>query len=248
MQYFVTRLKQKRYKIKLSKCLIFLGIAAVFCVVIFLGFYLNSKQNKPLKEHSFYYVCAAKQKGVKSLEEMQESIKETGGAGLIYKKEKYNYIILNVYLDEESANNILEKNKEKYPRGEIFELKTNKLSSATKQQIKSNETIYKFIKVFNKNIEEIYLILMKYFSGEISENSICTKIMSIKFEIEDLSDQIESIEGNRIQTVTKNYLNLEIMYFESFLKNFLDSTKKRSILCEFLVNLTILKVEMFNNL
>ena len=248
MQVYVTHKVLKKKQFNFVRFAIFSAIAIVFALVIFLGFYLNSKHNQVFKQQTFYFVCAAKTKGTKELENMQDDVKTLGGAGKIYKTDNYNYLILNVYLDEEAAKEVLEKNREVYPNGVIFELKTNKIKDSIKRKVKNEETAYKFVKKFNSNIEEISELMFKYLSGSISENSLCSKILTIKFNLDDLSDEMKKIDNSEIGEVVKNYLNLELMYFSSFFNDFFDSDKKSSVVCDFMVCLSLLKIDFFNNL
>jgi hypothetical protein len=89
---------------------------------------------------------------------------------------------------------------------------------------------------------------MKFLSGEITENDLCSRFLSLKFGIDDLIGEIKLTEDNVYKSLTLNYVSLEEMYFSSFFNNFFESDKKSSILCEFVVGLMLLKIDFFNNL
>lgn len=249
MQYCVPRVKSKN-KYKFFKIFILFVLVVLLIFVVFMGFYLSSKRNRIFKEKTYYFVCAQKSKGIKELENMQDGVKNLGGAGKIYKKDNYNYLMIYVYDDGEFANSVVLQNKEVYANGIVLELKTNKINSKTKKLISSNDTYYKYVKKLNNDVENILKLSLNYLSGNINENSMCSKILTIKFELDDLNDLFknEKFDEEKICNHIKNYINLEILYFASFFDDFIGSEKKSSILCEFAINLTLLYIDFFNNL
>ena len=247
MQYCVPRKKYQKGK-KIGFVLIIILFIAVVLFISFFGFYLNSKENQVFKEKTYYYVCAMKTKGTKELENIKDDVKKVGGAGKIYKKENYNYLILNVYNDESLAKDVFEKNKINYPNAVTFELKRKSISKKVKKQIKGDEFLFRYIKNHNKYMENVFALSLKYLSGALSENKFCSEILNLKFKLDEINDEMLKLESNKLNDLVKNQVNLELYYYSAFFDNFFKNDKKDSIVCEFVVNLTILSVEFFNNL
>ena len=248
MQDYVPLKKNK----KKSEMLIFSAFIIIFIILIILifivSFLTNSKSKKEFLETSIYFVCASKSKNKKELENMQDNVKSFGGAGKIYQKDEVYYLIINSYFDKEMADSVVLKNKELYPDIQILELKTKKISRKIRNILKKEELNFKFLKTLNKNLIEIFELQMKFLSGEITENDLCSRLLSLKFGIDDLIGEIKSTEDCVYKSLTLNYVSLEEMYFSSFFNNFFESDKKSSILCDFVVGLMLLKIDFFNNL
>lgn len=241
----------KRAKNK-REILIFSAIILIFiiliCVIIFVSIWLNKKSKKEFLETSIFFVCANVSKNKKELENMQDNVKDFGGAGKIYQKNEFYYLIINSYYDKESAELVVENNKVVYENIQVLELKTKTVSNKTRKKFKNQEINLKFLKKLNKNLSEIFNLEMRFLSGEITDNDLCSKLLTLKFDNDDLIEEIKSAEDNDYGDLVLNYANLEEMYFSSFFNNFFESDKKSSVICEFVVSLALLKVDFFNNL
>ena len=220
----------------------------MICVIIFVSIWLNKKSKKEFLETSIFFVCANVSKNKKELENMQDNVKDFGGDGKIYQKNEFYYLIINSYYDKESAELIVENNKVVYENIQVLELKTKTVSNKTRKKFKNQEINLKFLKKLNKNLSEIFNLEMRFLSGEITDNDLCSKLLTLKFDNDDLIEEIKSVEDNDYGDLVFNYANLEEMYFSSFFNNFFESDKKSSVICEFVVSLALLKVDFFNNL
>lgn len=249
MQYFVTcKTKKSRQKSKAFFCVLII-ILVLFLVFIFgIALFFKSKQNKEFLEQRFYFVCATKSKNVKELENMQDEIKNLGGAGKIYNRDNINYLIINVYLEEESAKSVLKQNIEKFPSAEILELKTKIISRKRMQKLKNVEEAYMFLKEFNFLIKNSSQLMIDYLNSDVSENDLCSELLTVKFDFDDINVKISKIFESETKSLVQNYTNLTLMYFSNFFNSFFGSDKKYSIVCEFVVNLALLKIDFFNNL
>ena len=240
------RVKDRREMLIFS-AIIFIFIILI-CVIIFVSIWLNKKSKKEFLETSMFFVCANVSKNKKELENMQDNVKDFGGAGKIYQKDEFYYLIINSYFDKESAELVVNNNKKVYENIQILELKTKTISNKTRKKFKRQEINYKFLKKMNKNLSETFDLQMKFLSGEVTDNDLCSKLLTLKFDNDDLIDEIKAVEDNDYGDLVLNYANLEAMYFASFFNNFFESDKKSSVICEFVVSLALLKVDFFNNL
>ncbi len=248
MQEMVTL--KGRKKRRQNVCLIALisVFVVIFIFIIFFGLFLEAKQIKVFKEQSFYLVCANNSRNLKDLENIQDEIKKFGGAGKIYKKELNYFLIINMYLEKEQAENVLINNKQSYENASILEIKTKKVSKKSIKKIRNNQFNFKFIKVLSNSIQEISKLSLKYINSEISENELCSKLLAYKFELETLNDELKKLEPSEVNDLVQNYSQLLIMYFDSYFNNFFGSDKKVSVLIDFVVSIGLLKVDFFNNL
>ena len=249
MQYLVPPIKKRKQNKKgLLFKIIIIFLVLLFVLILLFGLFVRNKQNKEFEEQRFYFVCANKSRNLKEIEEMQENIQKLGGAGKVYFYNANYYLVINVYYDEESAKQVVEQNKEIYPNSLILEQKTKLLSKSVKQAIKNNTEIYEFLKYFNKLIYENYNLMFDYLNGNITENELCSKLLTLKFDFDDVNDRLSKSSSSSLKENVINYSNLLSLYYSSFFNSFFDSTKKGSIVCDFAVNLALLKIDFFNNL
>lgn len=212
------------------------------CVVV------RNKYKNEFLETSIHFVFAEKSKNIKELENIQDQVKEFGGAGKIYHKDGVYYLILNAYFDKESADLVVDNNKNIYMNAGVLELKTKKIESRTIKKIKATEFNVRFLKKLNSDLSKVIELQMKYFSGVVSENDLCSNLLTLKFEVDDLIYDIKSGDHANFKELVLNYSSLLEMYYSAFFNNFFDSDKKSSILCDFVVGLALLKIDFFNNL
>ena len=246
MQDLVTgKIYQKNRLLKLVMIII---VILIIVIVVVLGFYFKSKSYSEFAETKYYFLVAKKSKNSKEITNMQDSVKSAGGAGIIYQKNNYDYLIITVYNDESAANEVLKLNKEKFNAAEILEIKTKRLKKSKKNQIKSCFVLDSMVKNLNKTIDSVMNYMMQYLKQGLTDNKLCSNVLVLRFEFDELLKRIDEIDDEKLKSFTYSYLNLAIMYFSNFINNFFGSTKKQSVLCDFVVNLVFLKIEIFNNL
>ena len=232
MQYSVTLAKRRKSKNNLFLKVVIVALLMIISVIMGISLYLNSKQNIEFDEKSFYLVSAAKSKNLKEIEDMKESAQKLGGAGKVYLKDGVYYLILNAYLDLDIANEIIDKNREIYK----------------KRIIKNHDLFMEYLKNYKKYINEVSILMLDYLAGNIAENKLASKMLSIKFDFDDFNLKIAKFEDSEINNLLKNNINLAINYFSVFFNSFFAGDKNNSVICEFFVNFVLLRVEFFNNL
>ena len=247
IQYYVPRTnKKKRRRVRIN-VLIILGLLLIFSGIVIVGVYLNSKHNKIFNGSTFYYVCGFKSKSYKEIESRQEDVKKLGGAGKIYQKDKFYYMVLSVYIDKESASEVGEINKKIYPDAEILEIKAEKPSKQKQREIKNNEVFFKFYKLLRGNVVAVLNLSMKRLAGNVSENGFCSELLKQKFEFEEIVSEIDNLINEKNGNLITN-VNLVILYYNSFFNSYFDSDKKSSVICDFALSLVQVYVEFVNNL
>lgn len=247
-QYFVTHGNIKKKKNIALKIGVFVLVVLIFSGVVALGFYSNFKHKKNFKQSTFYFVCATKSKKYKNIEAKQEDVKKLGGAGKIYQKDKFYYLVLSVYDDFESANQVADLNKEIYPEIEVLEIKTEKIATKEQFNVKNNEKLYQFFKLSRSSVFDMIGLVVDRLSGDLSENKFCSCVLKSKFEFEDCKQNVEKIEDAELKNLLNSNISLMIMYHDAFLNSYFDSDKKNSVVCDFVVSLVLVYIDFINNL
>ena len=130
----------------------------------------------------------------------------------------------------------------------LFELKKKTITKKVKRQIKSDGFVFSYIKKHNDFKKQVMSLSLNYLSGKISENKLCMEILDLKFKLDEINDEVSKLVGSEVYKIIKNQVNLEMYYYSAFFDDFFKSDKKDSVLCDFVVNLSILGIDFFNNL
>lgn len=250
MQESVSLIRYKN-KPKLNlKIIVAICLGVMFGGVIILSFYIKNRQIDVFKQQSFYYVYAYKSKKAKTLEKYQDLLKETGGAGKICRFEDNYYLIINVYLSEEFAQSVVSKNLDQYIDCGVIEVKSKSFSKISKNKLKRDEVLVSMIKNLNNDIFKLESFMIEYLNEKVSDNHLCSQILKMQFDLDYLKNSSISADedGRTDLSIIASYLDLELVYYSNFINDFLYSSKKSSVLCEFFVDLTLLKLDFFNNL
>lgn len=247
MQDYVPLKKiRKSFKMRIISAVIVILFFLIFIVI--LAFVLHFKRDKMLKQSTFYFVYVEKSQNSNNLEILSEKVKDLGGAGKIFQYEKYYYLILSVYTDEESAEDIVRKNKKLYENIEILKLSLKNVSNKTAKIIKKLQASVSYIKNLNSAVDEIYKLNLEYLSGKLSDNDLCVAVLKLKFDLEEVILNLKAEKMEEYSALCYEYANLEKMYFDLFFDKVFDSDIKNSVLCEFMVQMALLKIDFFNNL
>ena len=247
MQGYVPQVYLKR-KPKLNiKLIVALVLVIFLCGTVLIISLGKNKSYDVFERTTFYYVSAKSSKKNKDLEHLSSSVKSLGGAGITIKHKENYYMIVNVYLDKSDAEEIAASIKSQFVDSEVVEVKIDSISKQNKSEIKSNSELKRFFKLFNNMIQDIQNTQMMYLSGEITESELCKEIINYKMKLEDSKVMLKEIETS-VSKLVQEYQNMLSIYFEKFFNEFFGCIKKHSILCDFVVNLTIVKTNLFDNL
>lgn len=219
-----------------------------FIILIFLALALYFKRDKVFKQTTFYFVYAEKSRKSNELEVLSEKVKNLGGAGNVIQYENCYYLILSVYSDEKSAENVVKNNKEIYENISFLKLSSKKISYKTAKKIKWSAQCVSYIKNLNLAVNEIYQLELKYLSGKISDNDLCVAVLKLKFDLEDVVLMLKPNKAEKYSALCYEFASLEQMYFNLFFDKVFDSDIKTSVLCEFMVQMALLRLDFFNNL
>lgn len=236
----------RRRKIKLISVISFILIAILIVFLIFL--IPKQKSEKYFKQKSYYFVYVAKQQKANSFSEMQDLLVSLGGAGVIYNNSDNYYLLVNVYFDEDDANEIKNNIEGTFEQADFIEIKTKEISSKKKNLIKENEYVFDLVKFLYDFLEFYEGFSLSYLSGNLTDSKFCAGLIEKRLELEQI---IKNISDNNSSVLDGNAMTcgeLLLIHFNNFFNNFFDSSKKESLVCALGVNMVIERIELFDNL
>lgn len=219
----------------------------VFVVLVLLCLAGFKKVEKCFDKQSFYVVYVEKTKR-KMAPESVDLIKKLGGAGcLMFFKDEY-YLVANVYLKEDDADEIAEGLKVHFADAGVVKLSHSDIDKKKAVHIAKNLSVSKFFEKMYKVVEDFEDLQMKYLMGSVQEGEFLTKMLKEKLEFESIVNNFENENDEKLFEDIKTYAKMTVNYFDIFLDDFFQSTKKESLICLLKFNLIKLKVDMFDNL
>ena len=247
MQYYVPCVKIKKLpKLQIKSvfmaCLFFL---ILLTVSITLG--ASRKTNKCFEKQSYHFVYAQNNKQILDKTE-QDLVKSLGGAGIYYFYKEHHYLIVNVYLSKDDANEIKNGMAENFPNSGTITLEVKDIPKKIQSKIKDNLSYYKFFKYFHELIESFQELNMNYIAGKITQGKLMSSIITMQLDCKTIISEFENPENEELFNNIKTYANMCKIHFENFFDEFYQSTKKQALVCALGVNLALTKIDLFNNL
>lgn len=205
---------------------------------------MSRKKENLYAGQTYYFVYTNKSKNNLSLQSEKETVKNLGGAGVLYFYKKEYYLICNVYFDKEEAEEIKTDLVNDFSNSGILEIQTKTLKN--KKVIKNNDNAKRLLSFAKENLNFLYDIEMNFISGKFSEGKCGAKILANKQDYENL---IELQDQNNV--VIQNlcsYSKLMVLQLNNFLNDFYVKNNKQSLVCEMVVNYALIFIDMWNNL
>ncbi len=229
-------------QIKSAVCLIlfFLIFGTILISII-----VSRKKENLFYGQNLYFVYTSKTKNVSSLENEKDMIKNLGGAGVVFLHKKEYYLICNVYLKKDEAEEIKKNIAENYHNAGILEISAKKIKNI--KHFKQNENSKNMLRFIKNNLIELTQTEIDFISGNISEGKLGAWALSKKQTLEQMiSKNIEASEE-----ITRNmcsYAKLIVFQYDNFLNQFYVKSNKQSLFCEFVVNFSLIFADMWNYL
>lgn len=231
-----------------------LQIKSVFMIIIFFILLLGvlialasaKKTEKCFDKELYYFVYAQKERNTIKQENI-DLIKSLGGAGDVYFKSEKFYLIANVYLIEDDADEIANGLTENFEDSGVLTLTAPDIPDDVKKAIKEEPDALRFFKFLQKTIEKTEILNIDYMSGNVTDGKLLNELLEVKLEFEHFSKQISSINEKLFDDIC-SYINQIANEFTDFFDKFYYSTKKGSLMCSLFVNLVLIKVNLFQNL
>ena len=247
MQETVSKSATKKLFQMPIKSIFTLILIILFLFVILLVLASSRKSEKLFDEETYYFVYVEKKKNTIKKDKI-DLIKSLGGAGDVYLKSGRFYLLANVYLEKEDAEEIAEGFLENFESAGVLSLTAPDIESSVKQKIKDEPNVYAFFRKFYDVLEKTEQLNMKYISGLISDGELMSEFIANKLEFENLSKEISKVASEKLYDDINTYVKQIVNLYNDFFDNFYTSTKKISLTCSLFVNLVLTKINLFQNL
>ncbi len=228
-------------------------IKSALCIILFflifgtilISLIVSRKKENLFYGQNLYFVYTSKTKNVSSLENEKDMVKNLGGAGVVFLHNKEYYLICNVYIKKDEAEEIKKGIAENYHNAGILEITAKKVKNI--KHFKQNEDSKNMLKFIKNNLFELAQTEIDFISGKISEGKLGAWTLSKKQELEQLiSKNIET--SDELARNMCSYAKLIVLQYDNFLNQFYFKSNKQSLFCEFVVNFSLIFADMWNYL
>ena len=213
----------KIYHKKINRRTISHPIIAVILIIILLTLSLCFIKAFPKSNTvDYYFVSADCLQAYSQAEKLSRKVADSGGAGYCLYDKKY-YILVSVYLDEQSANNVKDIISDDYPNAQIYKLSINKYTDYPAITSQSLSTIYKLLKCYtnysmnNISYDQLLIGLIqikdeyyKEYESFIDEHKSNSRLNPIKEHLSNINDSL-----NTLTTVEEHGISQALLYHTS---------------------------------
>lgn len=247
MQDSVTRKVIKRTQKTKLKAVIF---TVLFFFIIFLIsaiLVVSKRSNLCFEARTFYMVYVDKNKNSTLLSNLQNLVKDLGGAAVVFDKNNEYYLTASVYSNKDDAIEIADGLKGSFSSASIIELSCKGVSNKYRNLLKQNQAyfdLFHYIYDFSLNFEQL---CYGYVKGDTSEGKFMSSFLAHKLEVEKLIENCALVQNKELSAVC-DYANLMIVYFEKVFDKFYQSTSKQSVCFEFFVSFVLCYSSLCDNL
>ncbi len=182
------------------------------------------------------------------LDNEKELLKKLGGANVVHFHKNEYYLLVNVYLNKDEAEEVVSNIKPTFANAGVVRISTSVFSKASRNQILSNFKLKNTLKRISSNFDEVLSYEMGYLAGKISESDVISKFVMHRVEFSKLKEQLLASEGI-LETATANYLKIFLLHYDNFFDKFYSQTNNREyLICKLATELIISQIELINNL
>ena len=214
-------------------------IAIILCAIIF-GLSKN-KTRSCFDAKELYFVYTDKNTKQAALEVYVDKIKNLGGAGKIIFHSGQYYLVSSVYFSEEQANEVKGNILPHFPNSGVLKVSLPKVKGSIKKEIKKDEQNLRFFEFFDSVTDKYQGYMISYMSGTLSQSDLSLNILKDKLAVQDMIKSYNKNSG--LSESFYNYLNMMNLYYDNFFDKFFESQKKESLISEFAVSFSELKLE-----
>ncbi len=219
----------------------------VFLAIVFACLVYFRKVEKCYERQCVYAVFVSKNKR-KIDDASVELIKSLGGAAsILFFRQEY-YLIANVYLKEEDADEIATSLKKTFNDAGVVKLEHKTLPRKTVLHISQNLSYARFFEKFYAFMYDFEEMQMNYLLGSLSEGDFLTKLYKFKLDIKETIDNFENPDNEKFFDDISTYASMCVNYLESFYTEFFQSTRKEMLIAKLKFEIYKLKVDLFENL
>ena len=246
MQISVTKNKCKKIGKSGIKSVVSTVLILLFAVVSTAILVSARKKTLIFDEQLFYVVSVGESKKNSGFDAKKELLKNLGGANVVYNSGGNFYLIANVYLDLESANEIKTNMAQYFPDAKIVKIKTKSVSGQSKKAIKNNDEARNLLKFLYSKSKEFQKMELGVLSGEISDSKFLLEMTRIRLELEKLNNCITS-EDETSKTI-RGFGELFLLQMTNFLTGFSVSQSRNNYICNYFVGFFVNYVELYASL
>lgn len=246
MQVSVSLKKKRKFSSSMIKSVVSTILVFLFAIISTAILISHRKKSLVFDSKYFYFISVASASKESLLETKSELAKNLGGANFIYKENNEYHLLVNVYLDFQSAEEIRQSLLGYFPEAMILKIKTEKLTNNKVKKIKKyseNEEVIRFLYELTHNYQELE---MNYLSGEISDGKFIKEFLKNKLELEKLNEKLT--QNDEFSVKCAEFSELILLKMTNFLSEFDIAKSKQNYICNYFVGFYLNYIEMFNSL
>ncbi len=245
--YVPQRFKRKSLQIEIISAFIIILIFLII-VVFILVVAQNKKKNNLFLPLNYYFVYAYKYRKESMLNSKKEEVKKLGGANEIYLHRNEHYLIVNVFLKKQEAENLLKNIKKEFPNAGILRICSNQYLKESKKVIMDNFDIKNALKRTEINNNNIFNSQVKFLSNDRLKSDIVSMVSKCRLESNSIL-KIIGDEDSEIRRIISNHININLLYYEEFFEKYYAQTNNREHLINKLsVRIALNQIKMINNM
>ena len=243
LQIIVSCRKSKKRKYSRIKSVISTILIFLFAIISSTILIVEKRKYKAFDERIFYFVSVGSTKTIKLLDDKKELLKNLGGANVVISYKGLSYLIVNVYLDQESALEIKENLKSHFPEVDILKIRQKRLSMKKIKTIKEINGAERLIKKLFDVSNRYQTLQMKYLTGELSEGMFLSELVDIKINIEKLVEDID--RNSELSQKIVGFCELMTLQLTNFLSGLTIAKHRQNYVCNYFVGFYMNYVELF---
>ena len=166
-----------KLKVKSVVTTIFIFIFAFISVIFLVSM---KKKSLMFDEQYFYFVSAESSKKISVLDGKKEYLKNIGGAAVTHFYKENYYLVANVYLKLEEAEEIKGNISKSFNQAEVVTVKSSKIEKGVKNKIKQDLNLSKFFEFLYGYKTELYLSSIDFYSGKTNESDFISSFVKSK--------------------------------------------------------------------
>lgn len=176
----------------------------------------------------------------------KELLKNLGAGNVVFKEKDKFYLVVNVYLDISSAEEIKNNLKTYFPDAWILRLKTKKINTQTIKRIKESVVVEQFLKQMYQMGNDFQNLHMNYLAGKTSESEFISLMLKNKLELEKFASQMQLKDD--FFCGIKEYAELFALKLGNFLLGLDVSRSRRNYVCNYFVSFYLDYIEFYASL
>ena len=246
MQVLVTRRKNRKFSKMRIKSVVRTILIFLFAIVSSAILITIKKKSLMYEERIFYLVSATSEHRESLLDPKKELLKNLGAANVVYKQGDKCHLIVGVYFDSESAEEIKGNLLKYFSEAQVIKVKSKKITRSSIKHIKASLECEKFIKKLYSLTGDFQSLQMDYLSGKCTNSQFIESLVNAKLELGKIIEQIQS--KDEYHEKIKERGNLMLSKMTNFLTGLDVSRSRQNYICNYFVSFYIDFLEFYESL